>query len=257
MLISDRLIYLALHKTGCSHVLKLLESTTGLNGVVIGKHNTINEVSAERLGDFKNKIKAGNIRNPWDWYVSLWAFGCMKKGGLYDHLVTNNFLKSIKNPKSLFAAKKNWKEVYADAENISLFQKWLKMVLVTDRNDIPEFKKNNPHDFIGLLSFRYMQLYTTDFKSANSVITGYDDLYTFDKKNNFLNMFIRNEYLESDFIELMKKIEIPETSYSALLQAPKTNASQRKSYHQYYDTELVELVHAKEKLIIDKHGYIF
>ena len=66
MFINEKLIYLALHKTGCSHVIKLLTSIPELNGVIIGKHNTIGSVSKEVTGDVSKNIKAGNIRNPWD-----------------------------------------------------------------------------------------------------------------------------------------------------------------------------------------------
>src|SRR4030095_1676667 len=100
MFINDKLVYLALHKTGCSHVLKLLSSIPDLDGRIIGKHNTIYEVSKRRLGNLSEKIKAGNVRNPWDWYVSLWAFGCMKKGGLYDQIINKNAFKKLRYPRA-------------------------------------------------------------------------------------------------------------------------------------------------------------
>ena len=88
MLITDELVYLELQKTGCSHTIKILSALNNKNCKIIGKHNTYDSIPKEDQGNFESKLKIGNIRNPWDWYVSLWAFGCQKKGGLYN-LVTN------------------------------------------------------------------------------------------------------------------------------------------------------------------------
>ena len=75
MFVSEKLLYIELPKTACSQIRDLLKHLVG--GQNIGKHNRPSEelVSSER-------VIIGSIRNPWDWYVSLWAFGCDQKGSL-------------------------------------------------------------------------------------------------------------------------------------------------------------------------------
>ncbi len=257
MYISEKIIYLALHKTGCSHVLKLLHSVAELSGREIGKHNTIYQVPANALGNFDAKIKSGNIRNPWDWYVSLWAFGCMKKGALYEQIINKNILKKILHPRSYFTPVAKWKAVYENPDDPALFREWLKMVLQTRRKDIIHFGDEKVSLNIGLLTYRYLQLYNYDFQKNISVISTQNDVADFDKKNNFINHFLRNESLEPDFMALMKNAGIETELISATSSIPKTNASKRKSYASYYNEETINMVAEQEAYIIQKHAYSF
>ncbi|MBV9961194.1 MAG: hypothetical protein JO072_03010 [Parafilimonas sp.] len=257
MFISDKLIYLALHKTGCTHVLKLLTSTPELNGKIIGKHNTIYDVTKQDLGDLNSKIKAGNIRNPWDWYVSLWAFGSMGKGGLYDQIVKKSFYRKLNYPVSFFTPVEEWKHAYSNAEDPQLFKKWLKLLLVSRRKDLIGYGQGRAGSIMGLLTYRYLGLYSYNFKKQRKVISSYQEVFEFDKQNNFLDFYIRNENLESDFSLLMNKLGIETGFAQQISNIPKTNSSVRKNYKEYYDQELMELVNEKERLIIEKHNYKF
>ena len=42
-------------------------------------HETINQNKRYNLLNFKNRI--GIIRNPYEWYLSVWKWSCKKKGG--------------------------------------------------------------------------------------------------------------------------------------------------------------------------------
>ena len=75
MLITDKLVYLELHKTGCTFTRLVLAELFSDSCRIVGKHNLVETIPQDVLGDFETKTKIGNIRNPWDWYVSLWAFG--------------------------------------------------------------------------------------------------------------------------------------------------------------------------------------
>jgi hypothetical protein len=229
MFINEKLVYLALHKTGCSHVIKLLTSIPELNGVIVGKHNTIDSVSKEELGDLSKKIKSGNVRNPWDWYVSLWAFGSMGKGGLYDQIIKKSLFKKINHPASFFTPVKKWKQVYADAENPELFKTWLEMLLHSRRKDLLGFGNSNVPDMIGLLTYRYLNLYTRNFKNGVKGMKDFGELKEFDKKNNFLDFYIRNEHLEDDFKVLMKKINTDENKVNGVLQLLKPTVLYEKT----------------------------
>jgi hypothetical protein len=71
MFISNKVVFLELHKTGSSLLRKLFKSEGVLAGEIIGKNN---QISNNLLT--QDSIIVGSIRNPWDWYVSLWAYGC-------------------------------------------------------------------------------------------------------------------------------------------------------------------------------------
>jgi hypothetical protein len=256
MFIGKKLIYLELHKTGCSHVIKLLKAAPSCPGIVYRKHNTIYDVPPKLLGNVNSKIKAGNVRNPWDWYVSLWAFGCMGKGRLHGRL-TSGLAKKLKKPWIFFIPAKKWEQVYADAHNPALFRQWLIMMLSESRKkDMGEgYGKTPLSAFAGLLTYRYLNLYTYDFYRVKKSIKTYEDMVAFDTQNNMLDITLENENLEDGLKQLMLKVNVPLTEIQGLLNVSKTNISDRENYQYYYDDETKELVRDKEKFIIEKYNY--
>lgn len=79
MFVSERFVYLELHKTGCTHIRDILNEL--LDGGLIGKHNQATpELFRQR------KIFFGSVRNPWEWYTSLWAYGCDNRGALFNNV---------------------------------------------------------------------------------------------------------------------------------------------------------------------------
>ena len=75
---SDRVIFLQLHKTGTTTIVDELQRCTPgrlHKNRQQGKHMALNVPQNGRL-------VLGSIRNPYDWYLSLWAYGCAGKGEL-------------------------------------------------------------------------------------------------------------------------------------------------------------------------------
>lgn len=257
MFINDRLLYLELHKTGCSHVLKILQSIPGFGGKTIGKHNSIYDVPFTQLGDLTTKLKVGNIRNPWDWYVSLWAFGSMKKGGLYEQLTNKRLINKLKNPKLFFRPSAQWIAVFEDAQNPELFRRWLKMILQTNRKDIHEFRRVNDKLSIGLLSTRYLHLYNNDFQKHGKALQHLEEIVQFDKDHNMLDVILYNETLDADIIALLSQLQVDKHFIQQLNSTTRTNVSKRNAYKDYYDEETIQLVNNMDKFIIEKHNYSF
>ena len=73
MFVTERLIYFGLQKTGGFHIRGLLKQYN--DGAPDGKHNHLKDLP-------DNKVVIGSIRNTWDWYVSLWAYGVSGKGAI-------------------------------------------------------------------------------------------------------------------------------------------------------------------------------
>src|SRR5690349_15399636 len=79
MFVSDRIVFLELQKTGCTHIRNLLKEIVG--GRLVMRHN---QAPADLFtGD---RFFLGSVRDPWDWHVSLWAYCCDGRGDLYSNL---------------------------------------------------------------------------------------------------------------------------------------------------------------------------
>jgi len=81
MLVGERVIYLQLQKTGSTRITDLIQATVGAEER--HKHDRIRredladpEIAARRI--------LGSIRSPWSYYVSLWAYGSRRAGGIYE-----------------------------------------------------------------------------------------------------------------------------------------------------------------------------
>ena len=274
MFLAKNLVFTELHKTGGSHILKCLQSV--MEGDIVGKHNRVPP-------HLRNLNVIGSIRNPWDWYVSLWSFGCAQNGNLYrcttkrfnysyylkelnkelgkKWLSPSEYLKQIYSD----AGKpvRQWQDCYQDSRNPSLFQAWLKMLLNPNRRfDLGEGYGFSPVSFrYGLLTYRYLKLFTCiDDQLHRSLPV--QDPHLFQKlvkDKTFINHFIRNEHLESDLIYALSRMAVPlKNNFQKVIEDlghKKTNKSERLGTEYYYDQESIDLVLNKDKTIIDLHDY--
>lgn len=263
MYLSEKFVFVELHKTGCTHIVRLLAETTA--GKIVGKHNA---PSQKILNSTRTFI--GSIRNPWEWYVSLWAYGCDKKGGVYNQVTKKNTLfktgrnwlvdpfyttflllnKVSKNPDQ-------WQQCYSSPDDPEAFRQWLYMIHDSSHwHDFGEgYGKYVMSHAAGLLTYRYLKLFCrNDFIK----IQGLDELQEFEKTNCYIDYFIRNENLERDFFAALDLAgcSLPEDKKKWVNSVSKTNTSSKKypaAY--YYDAETINLVSDREQLIINKFGY--
>jgi hypothetical protein len=265
LFITSKLIYLELQKTACTHIAILLKRHVG--GEKEGKHNWLTNYETEK------KI-IGSIRNPWTWYVSLWAYGCMKKGGLYTRLTKRNFLIILKDIarfrfynawSELTKPTKLWRNFYESSENAENFRNWLKLMFEERRMpDLREgYSDSSISNFAGFLTFRYAKLHIKNFykRSVNSNINDYSELVNFDETNNILDDVIYLENLEKDFIRVVEKAghslanEVKEELIKKTER--KMNVSKHHGASFYYDEDTKNLIQEKERFIIEKYNYSF
>ena len=262
---SDKLVYIQLQKTGSTHIAKLISSL--FQGQQYTKH------MRPPLSILKeDKYIVGSIRNPWDWYVSLWSFGCQGKGGLYNRITSRIFtgLYNLKFPVKTVKAFINelikpidkWQYLYSDWNNPELFREWLKLIFDPKRNfDLKEKYGFSPiSQYGGFLTYRYLYLYSKDIKKlyTKKYVGNINKLYDFDENNNLLDYVIRNENLENDLIDILNKIGISlsDKIIDEINSFGKTNTSKRKkSIKSYYDRKSSNLIKKKEKFLIDKYNY--
>ena len=268
MFLTENLCYLEMTRSGSTHLVKLLNKYVP-NGKIIGVHNR-----AKPNIYNSNRFFVGSIRNPWEWYVSAWSFGCVKKGGLHRRLTTkkvyfNNIgfkTKPLLSPyifiQQFWKPLNRWRQLYSDPQNINNFREWLKLLLGNTRiHDTGEgYGLSSINKFAGLMTYRYLTLYSNDIrKMFNNSITNYDDLEKFDNENNILNYIVKNETLEDDFIQVLKKlnIEINETEKKMIYneKSDKFGAWRNLNLNDFFDEECLNIIQSKEKLIINKYNY--
>ncbi|MBV9790166.1 MAG: hypothetical protein JOZ51_18400, partial [Chloroflexi bacterium] len=215
----------------------------------------------------------GSIRNPWDWYISLWGYGCDRKGALY-HRVTSTkswwfdlifapgyAFRSL--PIQLKKPRQLWRNSYRSVDDPQAFREWLYLLCNHDRQrEMAEgYDRTSLSTFAGLMTFRYLRLFGRDvanlFEQPDSFKSA-ADLAAFDREQNMLTGTIRNEQLEDDFIKVLTQcgVQLSDEQIATIRGSKKTNTSSRKrSVEYYYDRDTLELIKHRDQFIIEKYGY--
>lgn len=262
MIFTDKIIYIHMQKTGGTHIASLLLNY--FNGYSSGKkHDWLTDYDTE-------KYIVGSIRNPWDWYVSLWASGIENRGGLYKRLTSSRVkkfkrylrrgnLKSIGNV--IKSPAQSWSSTYQDYKDPMSFRDWLKLVCSPDRKqELGEgYHESSISNFAGFMTYRYCCRYLKDWALNENKIKDINTLTQYDNCNNLLNFTIKTEFLESDLINALKLAgyQIDDTVIEQINNSSqkKINISKHEKVSYYYDDETMKLVEEKERFIIEKYGY--
>ena len=263
MFITDRLVYVELQKTGCTHIGKLLAAV--LPGRQIGKHNKPDAALLAR-----RPIFVGSVRNPWAWYVSLWAYGCQQEGMLHQALTHRRG-----SPRGLgwraeptyalrrwwhsFAQQsRRWSELYRDAQNVDAFRTWLHWLHDWPRRwDCGEhFARHACCRSVGLMTYRYLDFFCSgNFRR----IADLEGLKRFNQAHNYIDHMIRTEQLEQDLLAVLAAEQVPVSAEQRLqiLGGGRSNASRgkRTTWQEYYDPACIALVAQRDQLIIERYGY--
>ena len=265
MFISRKLIFVELQKTGSTHIQKIL--TELLDGKLVGKHNQVNKNQF-----LEGRVFLGSIRDPWEWYISLWAYGCDKKGALFERLIQRDkssikFEGMKRNPYDFFInilnlrGNNKWMDVYRDVNDVAAFREWLSMMHNRRYiDDIGEGYRNcSINRSCGLMTYRYLMLFCNKGDGLEDInkLSKYSKILEYEKDNCFIDFFIRNEKLESDlFFALEKTGEVYSSEVRfKIASMKKTNTSSRKVTIDYYDDKSENIVKERERLIIEKFKY--
>jgi len=266
MFVSKKLVYLQMQKTGSTHVTKVLK--LNLNGKTRERHEQL-----EDYENFKDRPIVSSVRNPWDWYVSLWAFGCAGSGGFHKYLVHNPWSEvrhAVKYRKPVAVAgalariftrigrRPDWKALYSDARNEANFRAWLKLVLGPEGRHIAKegYSASPVSGVIGFMTFRFLAL-TTAYDKWNGEgrnARTYEELTAFADAHTVTSRILRMETLNEELHELLHTIG-KKVSMEDLEAIGKTNASSHRKYDTYYDDETYRLVAERDRFIIERYGY--
>jgi hypothetical protein len=266
MFVSPKLVFLELHKTACTHIRGLLAEVVG--GELDGKHNLATPDLFQ-----PGRAFFGSVRDPWEWYVSLWAFGCDGEGDVYDALTDERRFRGWgwkSHPVRAAGAAmvqarrrpKTWRRLYADVDDARAFRTWLRGVLKSETAHELPLRYGTPSllRFAGLLTYRYVYLFCHPDATRRRLkkVRGLDALMEFALENCFITHFIRTENLEDDLIGALTSVGLEPSAQArqAILGAGKTNQSSRKhSAAYYYTPETAKLVMNRDRLIVETFGY--
>lgn len=266
MFVSKDIVYLQMQKTGSTHATRLLQRYCG--GYVEQKHSQLKQ--CER---FRSSLIVSSIRNPWDWYVSLWAFGCMGKGGLRNYLgrlPLSEFTEArrradlatiMKFPFRLVlwpGQRREWIALYSDASNAANFRSWLKLVLGREGQRIGKngYASSPINAAVGFMTYRFLAL-TTEYQcwmAEGRKCRTYSEVLAFADRRTITDRILRMESLNNDLASLLNSAGIP-LSPKDVAEWGRHNSSDHQQTFEYYDAETRDLVARRERFIVDRFGY--
>lgn len=269
MFVSEKLLFLELQKTGCTHIRNFLMEIVG--GRFVERHN---QVDAHLLD--RDRFVLGSVRDPWHWYVSVWAYSCDRRGDHYSNVSTRGIrLRNRgwkRRPFSLLVEvlqsrpnrhPEEWKRTFRDVDDAGAFREWLYMLHdETYWPDVGEGYWRFPlNRFAGFLTYRYLRAFTCRKGELGKLkrVSTPEQLADYDRNECFVDRFIRNERLESDLLEALRHagLEVPAKIAAELAARPKTNTSSKKrGPDHYYDADTEKLVGERDRLIVDKFRYL-
>jgi hypothetical protein len=224
MILTDKFIFIHLQKCAGTFVREYIQDNFPDWERTKREHNGVKDIQSLR-----NRIVFGTIRNPWEWYVSMYI-ARLSVQGPFAALYGSTFKQFLEN--SLF---KNQKRHVHDL-NFSIIRKL----------------------DIGTYSFRYIMCYA---KRPDLVFKKYNKVDLISNHDNWIGVdyLCRVEYLNQEIVRLFSKydIDLTDNQVAGLNRFEKKNTSNHGNYHEYYDEESSNWVAQKDKLIIEKYRYTF
>jgi|688.fasta_scaffold00938_35 hypothetical protein len=265
MLETDTIIFLQMQKTGSTHAAKVLAEYLGVPPKYpeVGKHQPATQ---EQIESGKPILSA--IRNPWDWYVSLWTFGVAGKGGLHSRLTASHrkseHERLASSHESPAISAHAWSALYQDKTCVTSFRRWLQCIL-DPRNAMQlgeGYAASGLAKPCGFMTYRYLRLCCGVGQQRASGVRSEDlrtprQLLDYDNKHCYVSRFLRQEKLNQDLHEIISSLrKLSAEESNQILRLDRTNPSQRPlSIKAYYDTDSIDMIRQREQLLIHKFRY--
>ena len=234
MIATRRFLFLHLHKTGGQFVNRVLLRHLP-EARAIGYHLPRSAAPLELRG----LPVIGCVRNPWDWYVSWYAF---------------NLAQPQRNP--IFRAvsadgKLDFKHTLVNMLHLGCER--LRSLRTTISAALPETRAGNLGSGI-----TRMDMLGFEDESRGYFTWLWRYMFFLGTRADSLHA-VRMENLRADLLDALRAVGQPVTAElrHAILNNPPINASARRDYRGYYDAELRALVAARDAELVDTYAYGF
>ncbi len=260
-MVSEKLVYLELQKSASTLIGSILMQLFGAK-----KRDPTHGLLPP---DCRSRFVVGSVRNPWDYYVSLWSFGCQGNGGLRRRSTERELRSAARRLPSvgpllheLTKPAPVWRAVYSDPHSPEQFRQWLDLVHNPDRISEfePPYAASRFRHIAGFATYRYCRLYADDFDDIMAAPTSAQVGRILEA--SFLpDAMIRTEHVGDDLLAAVRKAgyDVDDVLEAEIRErtAKPVNSSDHLPYTAYYDDASVELVGERDALIIARHGYAF
>lgn len=251
----EKYIYLDVYKTGSSHLKHLLPEITDGPMIRMRRHAPL---TAGRPYTWTGgKLVFATVRNPWDWYTSLWSYACERKGAIWRF-----FSEAL--------AKKELRLMFDTGDAKASFERWLRAVNDKDfmerviRNNLPE---SGLAGIVGLYTFRFMRV-TTPYPTLllkNWMVGDIDAAIRYQRRFALYREILRSESLNDDLIAFVRQHRArcrfkpdAEAIIEKFARKPRnTSARILPGFQDYYTDETRALVAEKDRLFVELFGYRF
>jgi hypothetical protein len=253
----EKFIYLDVYKTGSTYIAALLRKLMKGKPVRVTRHAPVTK--GRPFFWKRGKYAFATVRNPWDWYVSMWAYSIKQPNVLFFRDVRKVLgpekakkLFDNENPKESFAT---WLRALSDPE-------FLNEVMIGH-----PYSRTSLNKFLGFYSYRFMRVTTPHPVLAMGWwnIRNMDQAIKHQKRWALYDRVFKSETLTEDFsnfvLENREKLGMKPNAAKILKKNAPTpkNTSNRtlSTYRDYYTDELRDLVATRDRLVIELFGYEF
>lgn len=230
-------------------------------------HETINQNKKYDLLSFKNRI--GVIRNPFEWYLSIWKSTCKDKDAspIYNDLTSIRLkIRRLKLNRRLFGyifsqlTKKrvDLKILFKDVNSRKNFNTFIDIML--------NFKFRNiigsDYSFVPFEDLGYM---TYIFFSQNVLRINYNTLYNsnynlkkvldFNDSKLYTNIFFKTESLTDNLKNFLENKDFELKSFKNLDNNSSSQISSQEEVKDFFSEENILLIEKKENYIFEKFNY--
>ncbi len=235
MIVTERFIFVHMHKTGGQTINKIIARCIADNQV-IGYHYP----HSLRPQKYTHLPIVGFARNPWDWYVSWYAFNRRPKA--------RNALFAICSDGGKAGFKTTVTNLVNLGDNSSRSLRYRDALISV----LPTSLRGNRG--IGLTKDCVTNFNDNDTAYCSWLFQRM--LGVADEEQVHIGKF---ENLSGDFIEILTHLGVKQTSgiEHALSRTRHINASSRSHYSHYYDDELRGLIARKDNYLIDRFDYSY
>lgn len=272
MFLHEDFLYVDLNKTGTVAVEKAL-GTLGFKPQKYKHHGKPTKA------DVQSRKVFATIRDPWSFYLSLWAYGVTHAtlSGPYTRLTKFNPLggrggsinrgaAALSIPTYLAQSLSyDWKTAHErlyGAMEVERFRNWLPIILDPKRATFISgvFSQSGMVRHSGLLTYRYCKLLCFDSATLHSrKLATLDALKAWEEEQCYVDHFVQTANLMPDLIDTLARIGAIGDAEAALTQVGATRSNSTLSSESklatYYTPELVAAVAERERFLIDKFHY--